>query len=136
MSAWSRTSLKYPPNPSPVQGAVARGREAPDSRVLHPLQFINAIIKNGRHESFSSRFCTRPVTSAQARFAPDRAALAGTCPLTAPGNGAATGPCNDGSAVVSGTEPTGGKQVPGKPKWIDKTVATLNHSKFDTVGRL
>jgi hypothetical protein len=44
---------------------------------------------------------------------------------TASGIGAATGTCIGGLAIVNGVVPTCGKQVPGSPKWMDKTVATL-----------
>ena len=59
------------------------------------------------------------------------------------GNGAsaATGTCIGGIAVVNGVVPTCGKQVPGSPRWMNKTVATLNYGMFeaqlvgDYVGR-
>ncbi|MGY2736788.1 TonB-dependent receptor [Sphingomonas sp. UYP23] len=60
---------------------------------------------------------------------------------TASGIGAATGRCIGGVAIVSGVVPTCGKQVPGSPKWLNKTVATLNVGPFeaqligDYVGR-
>jgi len=45
---------------------------------------------------------------------------------TAAGIGAATDSCIGGFLVVSGVVPTCGKQLPGTPKWMNKTVATLN----------
>ena len=60
---------------------------------------------------------------------------------TASGVGAATNTCIGGYLVVSGTVPTCGKQIPGSPKWMNKTVATLNQGPFeiqvigDYVGR-
>lgn len=45
---------------------------------------------------------------------------------TASGIGAATGSCIGGYGVVGGVVPTCGKQIPGSPKWLDKTVATLD----------
>jgi hypothetical protein len=60
---------------------------------------------------------------------------------TATGIGAATGTCIGGFLVVSGVVPTCGKQIPGSPKWMNKTVATLSVGLFeaqligDYVGR-
>ena len=50
---------------------------------------------------------------------------------TASGIGAATGTCIGGFLVVAGTVPTCGKQVPGSPKWMNKTVASLTVGPFD-----
>ena len=44
--------------------------------------------------------------------------------------GGATGTRIGGFATVAGVVPTGGKQVPGSPQWLNKTVATLD---FDPV---
>lgn len=44
--------------------------------------------------------------------------------------GAATGTKIGGVAVVGGVVPTGGKQIPGSPQWLNKTVATVD---FDPV---
>ncbi len=60
---------------------------------------------------------------------------------TATGIGAATGTCIGGFLVVSGVVPTCGKQIPGSPKWMNKSVASLNVGPFeaqligDYVGR-
>jgi iron complex outermembrane recepter protein len=60
---------------------------------------------------------------------------------TASGIGAATGTCIGGKVAVAGVVPTCGKQVPGSPKWMNKTVATLDVGPFeaqmigDYVGR-
>ena len=59
----------------------------------------------------------------------------------ATGIGAATGTCIGGYLVVAGVVPTCGKQLPGTPKWMNKTVATLAGGPFelqligDFVGR-
>jgi hypothetical protein len=59
----------------------------------------------------------------------------------ATGIGAATGTCIGGYLVTGGIVPTCGKQLPGTPKWMNKTVATLNVGPFeaqvigDYVGR-
>lgn len=45
---------------------------------------------------------------------------------TAAGIGAATDTCIGGFLVVGGVIPTCGKQLPGTPKWMNKTVATLD----------
>lgn len=45
---------------------------------------------------------------------------------TALGIGAASDTCIGGFLVVGGIVPTCGKQLPGTPKWMNKTVATLN----------
>jgi hypothetical protein len=50
---------------------------------------------------------------------------------TASGVGAATGTCIGGVAVVNGVVPTCGKQLPGTPKWLNKTVASLNLDLVD-----
>ncbi len=50
---------------------------------------------------------------------------------TASGIGAATGTCIGGFAVTGGTVPTCGKQIPGSPKWMNKTVASLAIGPFD-----
>lgn len=50
---------------------------------------------------------------------------------TASGIGAATGSCIGGLAVTGGVVPTCGKQIPGSPKWMNKTVATLNVGPFE-----
>ena len=50
---------------------------------------------------------------------------------TASGIGAATGTCIGGFIVTGGVVPTCGKQVPGTPKWMNKTVATLAVAPFD-----
>lgn len=44
----------------------------------------------------------------------------------ATGIGAATGTCIGGFLVVGGVVPSCGKQLPGVPKWMNKTVATVN----------
>jgi len=44
--------------------------------------------------------------------------------------GGATGTKIGGFATVGGVVPTGGKQVPGSPQWLNKTVATVD---FDPV---
>jgi iron complex outermembrane receptor protein len=60
---------------------------------------------------------------------------------TASGIGAATGTCIGGFLVTNGVVPTCGKQLPGTPKWMNKTVATLSRGPFeaqvigDFVGR-
>ncbi|MGH6743240.1 outer membrane receptor protein involved in Fe transport [Novosphingobium sp. PhB55] len=60
---------------------------------------------------------------------------------TAQGIGAATDTCIGGYIVTGGIVPTCGKQLPGTPKWMNKTVATLNVGPFevqaigDFVGR-
>jgi hypothetical protein len=50
---------------------------------------------------------------------------------TASGIGAATGSCIGGLLVVNGVVPTCGKQIPGSPKWMNKSVASLNVGPFD-----
>jgi hypothetical protein len=50
---------------------------------------------------------------------------------TATGIGAATGTCIGGFLVTGGVVPTCGKQIPGAPKWMNKTVATLSVHPFD-----
>jgi iron complex outermembrane receptor protein len=45
---------------------------------------------------------------------------------TAAGIGAATGSCIGGVLTVGGVVPSCGKQVPGEPKWMNKTVMTYN----------
>lgn len=60
---------------------------------------------------------------------------------TASGIGASTGTCIGGYLVTGGVVPTCGKQLPGTPKWMNKTVATLSRGPFevqvigDFVGR-
>ena len=60
---------------------------------------------------------------------------------TATGIGAATGTCIGGFLVTGGVVPTCGKQLPGEPKWMNKTVATATigpvEAQFigDYVGR-
>lgn len=60
---------------------------------------------------------------------------------TALGIGAAVPGCLGGPIVSSGVVPTCGKQVPGSPKWMNKSVATLSLGAFeaqvtgDYVGR-
>ncbi len=49
----------------------------------------------------------------------------------ATGIGAATGTCIGGYLVTGGVVPTCGKQLPGEPKWMNKTVATLTVGPFD-----
>lgn len=59
----------------------------------------------------------------------------------ASGIGAATGSCIGGYLVVGGVVPTCGKRLPGTPKWMNKSVATLTAGPFeaqligDYVGR-
>lgn len=59
----------------------------------------------------------------------------------AAGIGSATGTCIGGYLVVGGVVPSCGKQLPGVPKWLNKTVATLAVGPFeaqvigDFVGR-
>ena len=50
---------------------------------------------------------------------------------TATGIGAATGSCIGGNVVVNGVVPTCGKLLPGIPKLLNKTVATLNVGPFE-----
>ncbi|MDB5726306.1 MAG: TonB-dependent receptor [Novosphingobium sp.] len=60
---------------------------------------------------------------------------------TALGIGAASDTCIGGLVVVGGIVPTCGKQLPGTPRWMNKTVATLSVGAFeaqligDYVGR-
>lgn len=60
---------------------------------------------------------------------------------TASGIGAASDTCIGGFLVTGGIVPTCGKQLPGTPKWMNKTVATLAVGPFeaqligDYVGR-
>ncbi|MGN7998226.1 TonB-dependent receptor [Sphingomonas sp. 22176] len=60
---------------------------------------------------------------------------------TAAGIGAAVPGCLGGNVVTGGVVPTCGKQVPGSPKWMNKSVATLSLGAFeaqvtgDYVGR-
>jgi outer membrane receptor protein involved in Fe transport len=49
----------------------------------------------------------------------------------ATGIGAATGTCIGGFLVTGGVVPTCGKQLPGTPKWMNKTVATLSGGPFE-----
>ena len=42
--------------------------------------------------------------------------------------GAATGTQIGGVATVAGVVPTGGKQVPGTPNWMNKTMLTVNYA--------
>jgi outer membrane receptor protein involved in Fe transport len=50
---------------------------------------------------------------------------------TASGIGAATNTCIGGYVVVAGVVPTCGKQLPGSPKLMNKTVATLSVGPFE-----
>jgi iron complex outermembrane receptor protein len=50
---------------------------------------------------------------------------------TASGIGAATGTCIGGYLVTGGVVPTCGKQLPGTPKWLNKTVATVSVGPFE-----
>ncbi|MDK2760576.1 MAG: TonB-dependent receptor plug domain-containing protein [Sphingopyxis sp.] len=50
---------------------------------------------------------------------------------TAAGIGAATDTCIGGFLVVGGVIPTCGKQLPGTPKWMNKTVASLDVDPVD-----
>ncbi|MDE2621263.1 MAG: TonB-dependent receptor, partial [Sphingomonadales bacterium] len=50
---------------------------------------------------------------------------------TASGIGAATNTCIGGQTVTGGAVPTCGKQIPGSPKWMNKTVATLTLEPFE-----
>lgn len=51
---------------------------------------------------------------------------------TATGIGAATDSCIGGYLVTGGVVPTCGKQLPGIPKWMNKTVATLALGPIET----
>ena len=51
---------------------------------------------------------------------------------TASGIGAATDTCIGGFLVANGVVPTCGKQLPGIPKWMNKTVANLTLGPIDT----
>lgn len=42
--------------------------------------------------------------------------------------GAATGTQIGGFATVAGVVPTGGKQIPGSPNWMNKTMLTVNYA--------
>jgi outer membrane receptor protein involved in Fe transport len=50
---------------------------------------------------------------------------------TATGIGAATGTCIGGYLVTGGVVPTCGKQLPGTPRWMNKTVMTLAAGMFE-----
>ncbi|WP_375249957.1 TonB-dependent receptor [Sphingomonas sp.] len=50
----------------------------------------------------------------------------------ASGIGAATDSCIGGLLVTNGVVPTCGKQLPGVPKWLNKTVATLTTGPIET----
>jgi hypothetical protein len=45
--------------------------------------------------------------------------------------GAATGTSIGGYTTVNNVVPTGGKQVPGSPKWMNKTVITMSKGPFE-----
>ena len=49
----------------------------------------------------------------------------------ASGIGAAVNSCIGGYLVVNGVVPTCGKELPGDPKWMNKTVLSLNAGPFD-----
>ncbi len=49
----------------------------------------------------------------------------------ATGIGAAVNSCIGGYLVVGGVVPTCGKNLPGSPKWMNKTVLSLNAGPFD-----
>lgn len=51
---------------------------------------------------------------------------------TATGIGAAVNSCLGGYLVTGGVVPTCGKELPGVPKWLNKTVATLSVGPFET----
>ncbi|MEJ7933937.1 TonB-dependent receptor plug domain-containing protein [Sphingobium sp. AN558] len=53
---------------------------------------------------------------------------------TALGIGAASDTCIGGYLVVGGIVPTCGKQLPGTPKWMNKTIATLSVGPFELQG--
>ena len=53
---------------------------------------------------------------------------------TASGIGAATNTCIGGFLVTNGVVPTCGKEIPGVPKWLNKTVATLSVGPFEVQG--
>jgi hypothetical protein len=49
----------------------------------------------------------------------------------ATGIGGATGTCIGGYIVTAGVVPTCGKQLPGTPKWMNKTVLSISGGAFD-----
>lgn len=53
---------------------------------------------------------------------------------TALGIGAGVDSCIGGFLVTGGVVPTCGKQLPGTPKWMNKTVATLNLGPIEVQG--
>ncbi|QJU58037.1 TonB-dependent receptor [Sphingomonas sp. AP4-R1] len=53
---------------------------------------------------------------------------------TASGIGAASDTCIGGFLVTGGIVPTCGKQLPGTPKWMNKTVATVSAGIFELQG--
>ena len=47
------------------------------------------------------------------------------------GVGATTGSCIGGFTIIANVVPTCGKQVPGSPQWLYKSVATVNYAGFE-----
>jgi outer membrane receptor protein involved in Fe transport len=119
---FSDRQLGIPTNPGGIAGGAITG----GTTVLVNVGSVHtdgvdaaATLRFGRHVSLYSAWSYNS-SSYQSDYT-----------STASGIGAATGSCIGGFAVVGGVVPTCGKQVPGSPKWMNKTVATLSVGAFE-----
>jgi iron complex outermembrane receptor protein len=119
---FSDRQLGIPTNPGGIAGGAITG----GTTVLVNVGSVHtdgvdaaATLRFGRHVSLYSAWSYNS-SSYQSDYT-----------STASGIGAATGSCIGGFAVVAGVVPTCGKQVPGSPKWMNKSVATLSVGAFE-----
>lgn len=114
--------LGVPSNP----GGIAGGSIAGGTTILAN---VGAVHTDGVDAAFTLRFgrtfsLYNAVSYNSSTYQSDYSA-------TASGIGAATNTCIGGQTVTGGVVPTCGKQIPGSPKWMNKTVATLTLEPFE-----
>ena len=101
-------------------GGIAGGAIAGGTTVLTN---VGAVHTDGLDAAFTLRFARK--VSLYNATSYNSSKYQSDYTSTASGIGAATGTCIGGVTVTSGVVPTCDKQIPGSPKWMNKTVASL-----------
>lgn len=112
-------------------GGIAGGAIAGGTTILTN---VGSVLTDGIDAAFTLRFGR--VASLYNATSYNSSTYQSDYSATASGIGAATGSCIGGFLVSGGVVPTCGKQVPGSPRWMNKTVATLSFDpvEFQLIG--
>jgi len=119
---FNNRQLGIPTNPGGIAGGAITGGTS-------VLVNVGSVHTDGVDAAFTMRF--GPTFSLYNATSFNKSTYQSDYTSTASGIGAATGTCIGGMVVVGGVVPTCGKQIPGSPKWMNKSVATLNVGPFE-----